>query len=382
MKGGPTLAYRQMLDAGELKPDPAQESAVAALQRLYGDLKSYDPRGGGFLWFRSSPRPPCGLYLHGGVGRGKSMLMDLFFDSVPLKKKRRDHFHEFMLETHAAIHEWRQLTPKQRRKKMAGLNFKGSNGDMDDPIPPVAHRIAHDATLMCFDEFQVLDVTDAMILGRLFTELFANGVVLVATSNRAPEELYKGGLNRQLFLPFIDLLKDRLEIFELNGPEDYRLARLKGVEIYHHPLDAAARTQMDAAWKRLTDHAHGNPCTLTVQGRTLHVPQADKGVARFDFDDLCAKPLGAADYLAVAHHFHTVLIDDIPKMGPARRNEAKRFVTLIDALYDNKVKLICSADAPPDGLYPAGDGSFEFERTASRLIEMQSEDYMAAGHAV
>ncbi len=371
-----------MLEDGELKPDPAQAHAIEALQRLFADLHSYNPRGAGFLWFRRASAPPRGLYLHGGVGRGKSMLMDLFFDSVPMTKKRRAHFHEFMLETHAAIHEWRQLTPKQRRQKVAGLNYKGAGGDMDDPIPPVAKRIAHETTLLCFDEFQVLDVTDAMILGRLFTELFNNGVVLVATSNRHPDDLYKGGLNRQLFLPFIDLLKEKLQVLELNGPEDYRLARLKGVEIYHHPLDAEARTQMDAAWRRLTDHAHGSPCTLTVQGRTLNVPQADKGVARFDFDDLCGQPLGAADYLCIAHHFHTVLIDDIPRMGPELRNEAKRFVTLIDAFYDNKVKFVCSADAPPDELYPKGDGAFEFERTVSRLIEMQSEEYMAAGHAV
>lgn len=382
VKKGPTASYQKMLAAGELKADPAQSDAIDALQRLFTDLEAYKPGGPGFLWFRRKPVPPCGLYLHGGVGRGKSMLMDLFFDSVPLKKKRRAHFHEFMIETHGSIHEWRQLTPKQRRKKVAGLNYRPASSDMDDPIPPIAKRVAANTTLICFDEFQVLDVTDAMILGRLFTELFNNGVVLVATSNRAPDELYKGGLNRQLFLPFIDLLKDRLKIFELNGPEDYRLARLKGVEIYHHPLDAAARQQMDAAWRHLTDHQQGAPCTLTVQGRTVNVPQADKGVARFDFNDLCARPLGAADYLAIAHAFHTVLIDDIPQMGPELRNEAKRFVTLIDALYETKVKLVCSAQVPPDQLYPGGDGAFEFERTASRLIEMQSEDYMAAGHAV
>ncbi len=382
MTMGPRTAYAALLKTGELKPDDAQSGAVDALQRLFDEVRSYKPGKSGYLWFKRDAKLPTGLYLHGGVGRGKSMLMDLFFDTIPFKKKRRAHFHEFMLETHAAIHEWRQLTPRDRRKKIAGLSVKNASGDMDDPIPPVAARIAHDATLICFDEFQVLDVTDAMILGRLFTELFANGVVLVATSNRHPDELYKGGLNRQLFLPFIELLKERLDVFELNGPEDYRLARLKGVEIYHHPLDAQARVQMDAAWKRLTDHAHGKPCTLTVQGRALTIPQADKGVARFEFNDLCAQPLGAADYLAIAHNFHTVLIDDIPKMGPELRNEAKRFVTLIDALYENKVKLVCSADAPAEELYPKGDGAFEFERTASRLIEMQSEEYMAAGHGV
>jgi cell division protein ZapE len=292
------------------------------------------------------------------------MLMDLFFAEARVRVKRRVHFNAFMVETHAKIHAERQRA--------------GS----DDPIPPVARTIAEEARLLCFDEFQVGDVADALILGRLFEQLFARGVVIVATSNTAPERLYEGGLNRQLFLPFIAEIKERLDIVELDGGVDYRLQRLSGLNIYLQPLGAEADAAMNAAWQRLTDTKRGGAQTLRVLGRSLTIPQAAKGVARFSFGDLCAKPLAAADYLAIAHDFHTLLIDHIPKLGPAERNEARRFVVLIDTLYDEGVKLICSAAAPPEQLYKAGDGAEAFRRTVSRLHEMQSEDYLKRGHGL
>jgi cell division protein ZapE len=269
-----------------------------------------------------------------------------------------------MVETHAKIHAERQRA--------------GS----DDPIPPVARAIAEEARLLCFDEFQVGDVADALILGRLFEQLFARGVVIVATSNTAPELLYEGGLNRQLFLPFIAEIKERLDVVELDGGIDYRLQRLSGLNIYLQPLGAEADVAMDAAWQRLTDTKRGATQTLRVLGRTVTIPQAAKGVARFNFGDLCAKPLAAADYLAIAHGFHTVLLDHIPKLEPAQRNEARRFVVLIDTLYDEGVKLICSAAAPPEQLYKTGDGAEAFRRTVSRLHEMQSADYLKRGHGL
>lgn len=351
--------YRAAIAKGELKDDPAQERAVTRLQALARALKTYRP--GRRLFFGANP-PPRGLYLWGDVGRGKSMLMDLFFDEAPVVEKVRVHFNEFMVQTHARIHEERQRA--------------GSS----DPIPPVAREIADAARLLCFDEFQVTDVADAMILGRLFEQLFERKVVIVATSNTAPDRLYEGGLNRQLFLPFIEAFKQRLDVVELDGPVDYRLHRLSGLSVYLHPLGPAADAAMDAAWLRLTDRKLGAPQSLTVLGRTLHVPQAARGVARFAFEELCARPLAAADYLAIAHGFHTVLIDHIPILGPDQRNEARRFVLLIDTLYDEGVKLICSAAAAPEALYAAGDGVEAFRRTVSRLHEMQSEDYLKRGH--
>lgn len=366
---GPSAGYERLVAAGEITPDPAQERAVARLQDLHQRLAGYEPDSFGRrlkIWLGRPTPPPRGLYLWGPVGRGKSMLMDLFFATAPLVPKRRVHFHEFMLETHAALHEWRR-------------RLKRANEDAD-PIPPVAAAIAAEARLLCFDEFQVSDVADAMILGRLFTALFENGVVVVATSNRAPEELYAGGLNRQLFLPFIDLLKERLEVVELAGPTDYRLEAMTGHAVYHCPLGPAAEAEMDACWRRLTHGVAGAPATLRVQERRLTLPRASDGVARASFADLCEAPLGAADYLEIARRFHTLLLDRIPRLGPEQRNAAKRFVILIDALYEHRVKLVCSADAPPQALYPKGDGSFEFARTVSRLIEMQSADYLAAAH--
>jgi cell division protein ZapE len=291
------------------------------------------------------------------------MLMDLFFETAPVEKKRRVHFHEFMLEVHDRLHRHRQEAA----------------GEGDD-VAVLADVIAGDATLLCFDEFQVTNIADAMLLGRLFAALFDLGVVVVATSNVAPDELYAGGLQRERFLPFIDLLKERLDILALDGLMDYRLARLQGMRVYHQPLDAAASAALDEAFAQLTDGAAGEPATLTVQGRRLAVPRAAKGVARFRFADLCERPLGAADYIAIATHFHTVVLAEIPQMSRAQRNEARRFMTLIDALYEHKVNLVCSAAAAPDALYAEGDGAFEFRRTASRLMEMQSRDYLARPH--
>jgi cell division protein ZapE len=353
--------YHAAVSRGELKDDAAQRAAAETLNALARALARYRP--GPRLFFKAKP-PPRGLYIWGDVGRGKSMLMDLFFAEARVSAKRRVHFNAFMVETHAKIHAERQ------------------RAQSDDPIPPVTRAVAEEAQLLCFDEFQVGDVADAMILGRLFEQLFARGVVIVATSNTAPERLYEGGLNRQLFLPFIAQIKERLDVVELGGNVDYRLQRMSGLNIYLQPLGVTADAAMDAAWQRLTDTRRGAPQTLRVLGRALTIPQAAKGVARFGFGDLCANPLASADYLAIAQDFHTVLIDHIPKLGPAERNEARRFVVLIDTLYDEGVKLICSAEAPPEQLYKSGDGAEAFRRTVSRLHEMQSEDYLKRGHGL
>lgn len=378
---GPTAAYLTLLEGGELSPDPQQQNIVSHLQALHELLAAPQGTPPGLLarlFGNGEPAvAPRGLYIHGGVGRGKSMLMDLFFETAPLEQKRRVHFHEFMLECHGIIHKWR------------GLNEADKGGD-EDPIPPLAQKIAENARLLCFDEFQVSDVADAMILGRLFAELLRLGVVIVATSNRTPGELYQGGINRELFLPFIDLLRERLDVMALDGPTDYRLRRLRGVQVYHLPVNDQTTEAMRTAFFAMTDRdvedAHLVPTAeIEVQGRKLFVPKSSKGVAVFSFKRLCANPqspLGAADYLAIAWRYHTVFIVAIPEMGRDMRNEAKRFVTLIDTLYENNVKLICSAAVAPDQLYAEGDGSFEFSRTASRLAEMQSEEYLARGHAV
>ena len=360
--------YRAAVTRGELKPDVAQENAVAALHALamaLGEKPSLFRKAQlSFFGRHSPPGTPRGLYIWGDVGRGKTLLMDFFFEEAPVARKRRAHFNRFMVDVHARIHAERQ--------KMG----------VDDPILPVARALADEARLLCFDEFQVTDVADAMILGRLFDRLFAEGVTIVATSNTPPDRLYEGGLNRQLFLPFIEEIQQRLDVVELNGPTDYRLQRFSGVKVYLTPLGADADAAMDAAWARLTDGKAAKPCSLAVLGRQVAVPRQARGVARFDFADLCEQPLAAADYLAVAQEFHTLLLDHIPLLTPDMRNAARRFTLLIDTLYDEGVKLVCSAAAPPDGLYPQGYGADSFRRTASRLAEMQSDDYLKRGHGI
>jgi cell division protein ZapE len=360
---GPLAVFHARLSAGELAPDPLQARAAARLQQLWDELQNYQPKAGaGFLarlgFGKAAPCPPRGLYIYGRVGRGKSMLMDSFFATVESVKKRRVHFFAFMADVHARIHARR--------------------AEKGDPIAPVAHDIANETTLLCFDEFHVVDIADAMILGRLFTALFAAGVVVVATSNRAPDRLYEGGLQRERFLPFIDLLKERLDVIELDGPRDYRLQRFKGRQVYFTPPDEKAKAALAQAFADLTDGATPERETLIVLGRELEVPRAAKNVAWFTFDALCVKALGPNDYLALAGRYHTFILDGIPKLNFERRNEAKRFNIFIDTLYDAHGNLVCSAEAPPQELYTEGEGSFEFQRTVSRLIEMQSDDYIAA----
>ncbi|MBT3373092.1 MAG: cell division protein ZapE [Rhodospirillaceae bacterium] len=367
----PLERYRALRRAGELDPDPAQELAAEKLQMLHHRLAQYDPSQSSgwrqFLFGRGQTEPtPEGLYIYGEVGRGKSMLMDLFFEGAPIDRKRRVHFHEFMGEVHGRINAFRKAPAAER---------KG-----DDPIPPIAEDIAEATWLLCFDEFEVRDIADATILGRLFGRLFELGVVVIATSNRAPDDLYKGGLNRQLFLPFIEDLKQRLDVLCLEGRQDHRLARMKGVPVYYTPLDAAADAALDTAFQNLTDRPVGDPGEIEVKGRILVVPQQAKGVARFSFPQLCEAALGAHDYLELTRHYHTLILSGIPQLGPERRNEARRFVILIDVLYDNGVKLVASAATDAEHIYPTGDGGFEFQRTVSRLTEMQSAEYFEAPH--
>jgi len=370
MSNGLVQNYERMVACGELTADLDQRRVVDGFAELGDALVNYQAdRRRSPLASLFSPRvqAPKGIYVHGGVGRGKTMLMDLFFETAAIEPKQRVHFHEFMQRVHGQVHDRRQATSK-------GYVQAG------DPIPPVADDIARSGLLLCFDEFQVTDIADAMILGRLFTALFERGVVVVATSNRHPDTLYEGGLNRALFLPFIAMLKDRMNVVTLDGDTDFRLERLNGTPVYYTPLGAPADAQIQDVWMRLTNSERGERSTLEVQGRVLDVPQAAKGVARFSFADLCEKPLGAADFLKVARNFHTVILERIPALTPEKRNEARRFVHLVDSLYNHKVKLIVSADTDPDGIYSAGDGTFEFARTVSRLFEMQSDVYMALGH--
>lgn len=359
MSSGVAERYRERLQLGEIEPDPAQLEAVGRLDHLAHRLEAMRSVRASLLGrFRKSEPPPRGLYLHGGVGRGKTMLMDLFYESVRFAPRRRAHFHEFM----AGVHE------------RLGVARRETTGD---PITVVAEEIATSTRLLCFDELHVTDIADAMILGRLFKVLFERRVVVVATSNAQPSALYRNGLNRQLFLPFIDLIEERMEILELASAKDFRLDKLAGRKLYFTPVNERATAELDHHWERLTGHHPGEPMSIEVKGRQLHVPLASMGVARFNFADLCEKPLGALDYLHVAHAFHTVLIEAIPVLSPARRDVARRFINLVDTLYDNRVSLIASAEAEPDALYPKGDGADLFLRTASRLMEMRSEAYLA-----
>ncbi len=368
-------AYRERVANGEIEDDPEQRALVARLDALNARLaeRRLARKSSALGWLfgkREAATPEVrGLYIHGDVGRGKTMLMDLFFERAAPQRKRRAHFNDFMADVHARIFKMREA-------------IKAGSVSGEDPIPPVADQIAEETQLLCFDEFTVTNIADAMILGRLFTRLFARGVVLVATSNVAPDDLYAGGLNRALFMPFIELLKARVEVVRLAARTDYRHEKTAGAPVYLTPLGPDSDAAMDAAWLQLTSTSRGDATTLEVLGRDVVVPQAVDGVARFSFDDLCARPLGASDYLAIAHAFHTVLIDHIPVMDEAKRNEAKRFITLIDALYDGAVKIVVSADAEPDRLYSAEGGleMFEFARTASRLTEMRSEEYRAKPH--
>ena len=371
MTDGPLFLYRARVRAGELEPDAGQELAAEKLQSVHNALRHYDPRSGRSGWkarlglAQRRVEPPQGLYLCGGVGTGKSMLMDLFAEVAPVAAKRRVHFHAFMAEIHARLHAWRERT----------------KGSKTDPLPELAADLAEEVWLLCFDEFHVVDIADAMILGRLFESLFERGVVVIATSNWPPDDLYKDGLQRDRFLPFIALLKERLDLLQLDGGRDYRRRALLDVSVYHAPLGPRARAALDRIFAELTGGASPEPEELTVMGRRLPVPLAARGVARFTFAGLCEAPLAANDYLAVARAYHSVVLDGVPRMGPERRDQARRFMLLIDALYEHKVNLLIAADAPPEALYPDGDGTFEFQRTASRLQEMRSPEYLAAAHS-
>ena len=367
--------YAALVAAGEVEHDRAQTAVVEVLARLETRLAGHrlarksSSLGWMFAGREQESGPLKGLYIYGEVGRGKTMLMDLFFAASPAVRKRRVHFHEFMVDVHERIHDWRQ---RRRRGEVSG----------EDPIAPVSAALAAQAWLLCFDEFHVTDIADAMILGRLFRRLFEHGVVVVATSNVAPDELYRDGLNRSLFLPFIALIAERMDVVRLAARADFRLEKLGDAPVWHIPADAAAKTALDAAWRSFTAGNAAAPRDLLVKGHALHVPHAAMGAARFSFADLCAQPLGAEDYLKIAHEFHTVVLDRIPVMEYAQRNEAKRFIALIDTLYDHAVKLVASADAVPGALYQASDGfeAQEFKRTASRLVEMGSRSYLALPH--
>lgn len=368
--------YDALIASGQIKEDPVQREAVHQLDLLNTRLAEtrLASKKSSLGWLFASKKNQLwaavqGLYMWGGVGRGKTMLMDLFYEVTVIRRKRRVHFHEFMNDVHERIHEHRQA---HKRGEVKG----------DDPIPPVASQIAEETRLLLFDEFSVTDIADAMILGRLFTQLFERGVIVVATSNVEPSQLYKDGLNRQLFLPFIQMLTSKVKVLHLDSPTDYRLEKLAGAPVYVTPLGNEADEEMDRIWVKLTHDMKPHTEELENKGRKIHVPCVAAGAARFTFEDLCMQPLGASDYLRIANAYSTVFLDHVPVMSKARRNEAKRFITLIDTLYDNGIKLVVSAEAEPTSLYVAEDGTeaFEFDRTASRLIEMRSEAYLAGNH--
>ena len=365
--------YEALVASKKIERDPAQERLLARLTALEARVAAHRTarRSHPIGWLfgaRDHEEAARGLYIFGDVGRGKTMLMDLFFEASPVVRKRRAHFHEFMADVHERVRVFRQ-------KLKAGEV-------QDDAIRLAAAELAEESWLLCFDEFHVTDIADAMILGRLFTRLFELGVVVVATSNVHPSELYRGGLNRALFVPFIAMLEKHMEIIQLDARADFRLEKLTGRKVWHVPADDAASAALDDAWRSLAGSASGVPQELAIKGRKLRVPRAAMGVARFFFHDLCEQPLAAPDYLRVAHEFHTLIVDRIPVMGFDERNAAKRFIILIDTLYDHAVKLVASAEAEPDALYRASDGfeASEFKRTASRLIEMRSQSYLALPH--
>ena len=369
--GGPLARYRARVGSGVLKGDGDQEAAAARLDDLSRAVDGWQARSassGGWLsklGLRRSPAAaaPTGLYLFGPVGRGKSMLMDLFYEAAPVAAKRRVHFHEFMQEVHGLIHRFRQ-----------------QGGAGDSPILQAAATVADQVSLLCFDEMEVRDIADAMILARLFTALFERGVVVVTTSNRPPDDLYKGGLHRDRFLPFIELLKERLDVADLGDGTDYRRNRLAGETLFFTPADESAKAALDRLFGELSGGAGPEPDSVVVLGRELEVPRTAKGVARFSFEELCGRPLGPGDFLAIARRYRAVLIDDIPVMTDAIRDRARRFMMLVDALYERRVSLVCSAEAEADRLYAGSDWGFEFDRTVSRLMEMRSADYFAEPH--
>jgi cell division protein ZapE len=374
--------YAALAAEKRIERDPAQEMAAAKLTALEARLSTYrlarkSSSLGWLFGHQGRAEKVRGIYLYGDVGRGKTMLMDLFFATCPVLRKRRVHFHEFMTDVHDRIYAFRQ-----QAKNGDSHAHSHANGNGDDAIMLTANAIADEAWLLCFDEFHVTDIADAMILGRLFTQLFARGVVVVATSNCEPDDLYRDGLNRELFLPFVELLKERMDIVRVGARTDFRLQKLVRGKVWHTPADAAADAALDRAWMEITLGQNGRPLDLAVKGRVLHVPLAAHNAARFSFDELCGQPLGPTDYLRLAREFHTIVIDHVPVMDETKRNEAKRFINLIDTLYDNGVKIVASAEAEPQRLYRGTDGNeaFEFHRTASRLIEMGSQSYLALPH--
>ncbi len=375
MTNSVTAHYAAGVAAGRVESDAAQLAVLERMARLEAHIAEHRlaRKSSALGWLfagRHRALPPIkGLYIYGEVGRGKTMLMDFFFETSPVERKRRAHFHEFMLDVHERVFAVRQAMKR------------GEHQD-EDPIRHVADALADEAWLLCFDEFHVTDIADAMILARLFAQLFARGVVLVATSNVAPDDLYQDGLNRALFVPFIHMLHEHVDVVRLDARTDFRLEKLAGLPVWYVPADAAADAQLDDAWRRLTGEHGGAPQQLAVRGRSVHVPRAFMGVARFSFHDLCEEPLAAADYLRIAHEYHTVILDHVPAMTYDNRNAAKRFIILVDTLYDHNVKLIASAEAEPDALYRADEGfeAGEFKRAASRLIEMRSQAYLARPH--
>ncbi len=375
MTASVATVYADRAAAGDIELDPAQKAVAERLSALNERLATHRlaRKSSSLGWLfgdhEQREQPLKGIYVHGEVGRGKTMLMDMFFGLCPVKRKRRVHFHEFMAEVHERIHVYR-------------LGIRSGEIAEQDPVALVAADIAAEAWVLCFDEFHVTDIADAMILGRLFTRLFGDGVIVIATSNLPPDEQYRDGLNRALFLPFIALLNDRMDVVKLDARTDFRLEKLAGVTVWHTPADTAAQKALDDAWRKLTGGADGAPQQLPLKGRIVHVPRAAMGAAWFSFVDLCVQPLGALDYLKIAHEYHCVVIERIPILTPENRNEAKRFILLIDTIYDNAVKLIASAEGEPAELYLGTEGFevSEFKRTASRLIEMRSEAYLALPH--